>query len=162
MREDVLEMIVTASRLPDQLGLDIRAFIATVNVANRRVSELVQRYGAKTITEVDAPHDRLFGDAAARAVARIARRHRACGPDFIEHDGQSNVLYKIDCKATKTGDTLTLDFSGSSKQAPGLHQRDTVGPCRRLRRRHRSPRSASTSSGTRACSIRSRSWRRTA
>ena len=28
MREDVLEMIVTASRLPDQLGLDIRAFIA--------------------------------------------------------------------------------------------------------------------------------------
>jgi len=46
LREDVLEMIVTASRLPDALGLDIRAFIATVNVARRRVGELVTRYGA--------------------------------------------------------------------------------------------------------------------
>ena len=40
--------------------------------------------------------------------------------DFIEHDGHNNVLYKIDCKAIKKGDTLTLDFSGSSKQAPGF------------------------------------------
>ena len=40
--------------------------------------------------------------------------------DFIEHDGHNNVLYKIDCKAIKKGDRLTLDFSGSSKQAPGF------------------------------------------
>ena len=33
VREDVMEMILTASRLPAQLNLDIRAFIATVNVA---------------------------------------------------------------------------------------------------------------------------------
>ena len=30
MREDVLDMILTASRLPDQLGLDIAAFVATI------------------------------------------------------------------------------------------------------------------------------------
>jgi N-methylhydantoinase B len=119
MREDVLEMIVTASRLPDQLGLDIRAFIATVNVANRRVSELVERYGAKTITEVMR---RMIASSESRLRARLRELpdgivHAA---DFIEHDGHQNILYKIDCKATKTGDKLTLDFSGSSKQAPGF------------------------------------------
>lgn len=119
MRDDVLEMIVTASRLPDQLGLDIRAFIATVNVARRRVTELVERYGAKTVTEV---MQRMIASSEARLRARLKELpdgivHAA---DFIEHDGHQNVLYKIDCKATKKGDRLTLDFSGSSKQAPGF------------------------------------------
>ena len=119
MREDVLEMIVTASRLPDQLGLDIRAFIATVNVARRRIAELVERYGAKTVTEVMR---RMIASSEARLRARLRELpdgtvHAA---DFIEHDGHQNVLYKIDCKATKSGDRLTLDFSGSSKQAPGF------------------------------------------
>jgi N-methylhydantoinase B len=119
MREDVLEMIVTASRLPDQLGLDIRAFIATVNVARRRVTELVERYGAGTITEVMR---RMIASSEARLRARLRELPDgvAQAVDFIEHDGHQNVLYKIECKATKQGDALTLDFSGSSKQAPGF------------------------------------------
>jgi N-methylhydantoinase B len=119
MREDVFEMIVTASRLPHQLGLDIRAFIATVNVARRRVTELVQRYGAQTLTDVMR---RMIASSEARLRARLRELpdgivHAA---DFIEHDGHQNVLYKIDCTATKKDDRLTLDFSASSKQAPGF------------------------------------------
>jgi N-methylhydantoinase B len=119
MRDDVLEMIVTASRLPDALGLDIRAFIATVNVARRRVGELIARYGTRTLTDVMR---RMIAASEARLRARLRELpdgvvHAA---DFIEHDGHQNVLYKIDCEATKRGDTLTLDFSGSSNQAPGF------------------------------------------
>lgn len=119
IREDVLEMIVTASRLPDQLGLDIRAFIATVNVARRRVTELVERYGAKVVTDVMR---RMIASSEARLRARLRELPDGVvhASDFIEHDGHQNVLYKIDCKATKKGDRLTLDFSGSSKQAPGF------------------------------------------
>jgi N-methylhydantoinase B len=119
LREDVLEMIVTASRLPDALGLDIRAFIATVNVARRRVGELVTRYGARTVTEVMR---RMIASSQARLRARLRELPDgvAHAADFIEHDGHQNVLYKIDCRATKRDDTLTLDFSGSSAQAPGF------------------------------------------
>ena len=35
----------------DQLGLDIRAFIATINVARDRVTSLAERYGADVIEE---------------------------------------------------------------------------------------------------------------
>ena len=40
--------------------------------------------------------------------------------DFLEHDGHSNVLYKLDVRVSKRGDEMTLDFSGSSPQAPGF------------------------------------------
>ena len=52
LREDVLDTILTASRLPAQLGLDIRAFIATINVAQDRVNKLVERYGAEVVRDV--------------------------------------------------------------------------------------------------------------
>ncbi|GIJ64346.1 hydantoinase B/oxoprolinase family protein [Virgisporangium aurantiacum] len=47
MREDVLEMILTATRLPAALGLDIRAFIAALNVARDRLRSVFDRYTAE-------------------------------------------------------------------------------------------------------------------
>src|SRR3977135_3066980 len=52
MREDILEMILTATRLPAQLALDFRAFVATINVARERVTELIARYGVRTLSAV--------------------------------------------------------------------------------------------------------------
>jgi N-methylhydantoinase B len=119
LREDVLEMILTASRLPDQLGLDIRAFIATINVARNRLADLVSRYGVETVGEVMC---RMIESSEAKMRARLAElpdgEFHAC--DFLEHDGHENVLYRIDVVATKRGDRLKLDFGGSSRQAPGF------------------------------------------
>jgi N-methylhydantoinase B len=119
LRADVLEMIVTASRLPDALGLDIRAFIATINVARDRVAALVARYGAEVVSQA---MQRMIASSEAHARARLAELpdgefHAA---DFLEHDGHTNALYKVDVKLVKRGDRLTLDYSGSSKQAPGF------------------------------------------
>ncbi|MBV8535268.1 MAG: hydantoinase B/oxoprolinase family protein [Alphaproteobacteria bacterium] len=119
VREDVLEMILTASRLPDQLGLDIRAFIATINVARARIGELVARYGAAVVSDAMR---RMITSSEARMRARLQELPDGefHASDFLEHDGHTNALYKIDVKLTKRGDKLTLDFSGSSKQAPGF------------------------------------------
>jgi N-methylhydantoinase B len=119
VREDVLEMILAASRLPAALGLDIRAFIATLNVARDRLVSLFARYGAGQAGRVM----RRMIDESERAT----RRRLAELPDgtvrvrdFLEHDGHENRLYTVDLVATKTGDQLVLDFSGSSRQAPGF------------------------------------------
>ena len=119
LREDVLEMITTASRLPDALGLDIRAFIATINVARNRVTDLVGRYGAELIQQA---MQRMIDSSNARMRARLAEipdgEYHA--HDFLEHDGHNNELYKIDVRITKHGEKLKLDYSGSSKQSPGF------------------------------------------
>src|SRR5882757_11437058 len=52
LREDVLDMILTATRLPAQVGLDVRAFIATLNVAAERLVELCRRYGTEVVQSV--------------------------------------------------------------------------------------------------------------
>jgi len=118
-REDVLEMILTASRLPDPLALDIRAFIATLNVARERLQALARRYGAAAIAQAMR---RMIDGSETRARARLRElpdgRFRAS--DFLEHDGHENRLYRVDCVLQKRGDTLRFDFGGSSLQAPGF------------------------------------------
>lgn len=118
-REDVLEMIVAASRLPGLLGLDIRAFVATLNVARDRVTELADRYGASTVADAIV---QVIASTEGKMRARLSELpdgdyHAA---DFLEHDGHSNALYQLDVQLQKLGDTLTLDYSRSSKQAPGF------------------------------------------
>lgn len=119
LREDVLDMILAASRLPASLGLDIRAFMATLTVARSRVSDLVERYGAIALKQAIA---RMIASSETKMRARLAELPDGefHGVDFLEHDGHANVLYKLHCKATKRGDKLTLDYSGSSGQAPGF------------------------------------------
>jgi N-methylhydantoinase B len=119
LREDVLEMITTASRLPAQLGLDIRAFLATINVARQRISDLVQRYGDETVSLVMR---KMIASSEAKIRARLRElpdgEFHAC--DFLEHDGHQNRLYKVAVCLRKKGDGISLDFSGSSRQAPGF------------------------------------------
>ncbi len=119
LREDILEMILTATRLPAQLGLDFRAFIATINVARQRMDELMGRYGAATVVEV---MHRMIAASEQRMRARLAELPDGefHATDFLEHDGHTNSLYKLDLHLTKRGERLTFDFSGSSKQAPGF------------------------------------------
>jgi N-methylhydantoinase B len=79
VREDVLEMILAASRLPAALGLDIRAFIATLNVARSRMASLFARYGADQVSDVMR---RMIGDSereAATPCTPAPRTRTACG-----------------------------------------------------------------------------------
>ena len=119
LRQDVLDMILAATRLPAQVGLDIRAFIATLNVAADRLKELCARYGTSVVQSAMVS---MVADAETRMRARL--REIPDGTvhvrDYLEHDGHANTLYVVDCVATKTGDRIVLDFSGSSGQAPGF------------------------------------------
>jgi N-methylhydantoinase B len=119
MRRDVLRMILAASRLPGPLGLDIRAFAATLKVAADRVRGVAARYGEPTLTTV---MDAMVLSTERRLRARLTELpdgiYRAC--DFLEHDGHEDRVYLIDLVATKQGDTLSLDFGATSPQAPGF------------------------------------------
>jgi len=119
LRQDVLEMILTATRLPAQVGLDIRAFIATLNVASDRLKDLCGQYGTDVVQAVMAG----IVDSAEVGI-RERLRELPDGvvrvTDFLEHDGHEDRLYTVDLVATKQGDDLILDFSESSPQARGF------------------------------------------
>ena len=119
LRQDVLDMILAATRLPAQVGLDIRAFIATLNVAADRLKELCGRY---TTEVVQAAMVSMVADSEGLMRERLMEIPDGTVHvrDYLEHDGHSDTLYAVDLVATKTGDRIVLDFSGSSGQAPGF------------------------------------------
>ena len=52
IRKDIEDVYLRRSRAPALVGLDLRAHIASNNVAKQRMLELIDRYGATTINVV--------------------------------------------------------------------------------------------------------------
>jgi N-methylhydantoinase B len=119
LRTDVLDMILAATRLPAQVGLDIRAFIATLNVAADRLAALGERYGVRVVQTV-MTHMVQASESAMRARLRELPDGTVRVHDYLEHDGHTDRLFTVDLVATKRDDRLVLDFSGSSPQAAGF------------------------------------------
>lgn len=119
VRNDIINMILAASRLPAPLGLDIRAFIATINVASDRLSDGIGNFGLKNLNQV---MERMLDVSEAQLKERLSSLPDAeiQAVNFIEHDGQENRLYRLHLKLTKKDSRLIFDFSKSSNQAPGF------------------------------------------
>ena len=119
LREDLWQMIMSMTRLPNYLGLDFKGMIAANNVAIQRLAELFQRYGVATVegvmaAEIDASERRMR--ERLRQIPDGVFRAR----DYIDHDGHANRLYEICLAVRKTGDEIVFDMEGSSLQAPGF------------------------------------------
>lgn len=119
LREDLWQMIMSMSRLPNYLGLDFKGMIAANNVAIQRLAELFARYGVGTVegvmaAEIDSSERRMR--ERLRQIPDGVFRAR----DYIDHDGHANRLYEICLAVRKTGEEIVFDMEGSSLQAPGF------------------------------------------
>lgn len=117
-RQDVFKTIVEQCRDPDYVGMDIKSRSAANTVCARGLRSLIERFG---IDFVEAAGQKLIADAEAMARARLASipdgvwRSRIYG-SARDPATQRAVPYEVRCTATKRGDSLVLDFSGSSPQ----------------------------------------------
>ena len=116
-RHDVLAMVLGMSLAPNNMALDFRGFLSCNNVAIKRLEETIGQYGIDTVLSVM--------DGSIELSERAVRERLRELPDgiyrsqaFLDHDGIENKLYRISLEMTKTGDSLTLDFSKSSDQSP--------------------------------------------
>jgi N-methylhydantoinase B len=113
IRRDVEDVYLRRSRAPALVGLDLRAHIASNNVAKQRMLELVDRYGAETVHAV-------MNKQMDYAEQRFRERLRSI-PDGtwrcetyqeVAKTGDRGV-YKTVLALTKQGDRLTFDFTGT-------------------------------------------------
>lgn len=114
--EDVKALLLRNVRLPRQLWGDIQAQIASNIVAERRIRELLARYGPG-------------GFASACEVALTYSRQRflkglgaipdgaASAADVLEDDGRGNGPLPICVHVLKSGGTISVGFSGTAPQA---------------------------------------------
>jgi N-methylhydantoinase B len=116
LRRDLEREVLIRSRTPESNALDMRAMLAANVVAGRRIEELLGKYGADVLT-------RVMQGIADHAAARMRALLRELPDGTWRHT--SYIDFRDDifaCRVvlTKDADSLTLDYSDSSLQAPAL------------------------------------------
>jgi N-methylhydantoinase B len=115
---EILAILNANMRIAEQRIGDIKAQAAALKVGERRLTELIDRYGVATTRQAVA-------EIRARA-ARLMRANIATIPDgtyraetFVDSDGVVDAPLRIALAVRKLGDSLTFDFSGSSPPCRG-------------------------------------------
>jgi N-methylhydantoinase B len=118
MDAEIFWILNSNMRIADQRIGDIKAQAAALKIGERRLTELMGRYGRDVVVEAIAE--------IRRRAARLMRAHIASIPDgvyaseaFVDSDGVVNEPLKIVLFVTKAGETLSFDFTGSSPPCRG-------------------------------------------
>jgi N-methylhydantoinase B len=120
--DEILSIILSNIRIADQRIGDIKAQAAALATGERRLTALLDRYGASTV-------EAAIAELKVRA-ARQMRERIATIPDgvyegeaFVDSDGVVNEPLRIAMRITKSGQGddagLTFDMSGSSPPCKG-------------------------------------------
>src|SRR3954469_25095899 len=126
-RRDVLYSLATNNRLPGFVG-DIRAQTGPPQLAPRRLSEIIERYGADT---VEASVDYMIDYAARRFREEVSKWPDGVyeGDAYVDHDPLGHPDIHIHCKITVDGDHLKIDYTGSDTR-PEIQAWSTFGNTR--------------------------------
>ena len=122
--EEILAIILSNIRVADQRIGDIKAQSAALTTGEKRLTALLDRYGAVPVDEAIAELKRR---AAAQMRAKIATIPDGVyeGQAFVDSDGVVNEPLRIAMKITKSGGgsadnaKLAFDMSGSSPPCRG-------------------------------------------
>ena len=118
IREDVMELLLANFALPDQRRGDFRAQIAANRLGERRLTELIGRYGALTVRAA-CEASLAYGERKIRAAIASLPDGVWRYADAMDDDGVTPNPIPIVVTITKRGDALALDFSGSGPQCAG-------------------------------------------
>lgn len=116
--EEILSIILSNIRIADQRIGDIKAQAAALSIGEKRLSALIERYGADT---VDAAIVELRARAAQQMRAKIATIPDGTwkGEAFVDSDGVVDEPLRIALSIEKRGAEMTFDLSGSSAPCQG-------------------------------------------
>ena len=118
LNKPFLAFLLSNVRTPKERLGDLRAQEAANTVGMRRMVDLCQKYGIKTITLC---LDRLLEYSRRLMLNEIRRLPRGSfsAVDYLDDDGYETRNIPIKVKLTITNDGLDFDFTGSSKQVQG-------------------------------------------
>ena len=114
---EIRDFILENVRLPEDDWGDLQSQIAATMAAEARVRSLIDRYGVDAVL---SGMQETIRYSRTRFLARMATvpNGRYVGSDVIEDDGITGRRYDIVVAVEKRADGFTVDFTGTSAQAP--------------------------------------------
>jgi len=112
LNKDVLDLLLENSRLPTYVLGDIEAQTASMKLAEKRLKNLVAKYGIET---VKATMEKIQRDGEAVARARVEKLPRGIytAEDFYDDSGVGEEPMKLMVKVEIVKDSFSVDFSGN-------------------------------------------------
>jgi N-methylhydantoinase B len=118
INDGMLKVLLANVRTPDERQGDLAAQIASCRLGERRLREVVSRYGA---VEVDryAGHLLDYSEKMMRTTVRSLKPGVYRAEDFLDGDGVSAGRLKIKISVRIKSDSVVVDFTGSAPQCAG-------------------------------------------
>jgi N-methylhydantoinase B len=121
LRSDVVDFYLRHSRMPDLVALDLRAQVASCNVASTRIQELARRYGPGV---VKGAMRKIIDDCEQVVARRIEQlpdgvfRARSYAEVALPGD---RGLYPLEMQIEKRGSKLIFSMEGTADQVGALN-----------------------------------------
>ena len=117
-RQDIVDILQANSRQPGSLYGDFNGQINALDLGIRRLSALLDEYGAETITEALIELKSRAAKLMRSNIAELPDGTYTCD-DWLDNDGIVDEPLKIALDLTIKGDHMTLDFSRTSDACAG-------------------------------------------
>ncbi len=117
VKGDIVKIIVANSRNPREREADLLAQIAANRKAIHRLRDLLERKGEEALEY--AHHLMDYSERILRKRIAELPSGRFCFQDFLDDDGFGSQAIEVKVCLWKEGDSLVVDFEGTSPQVRG-------------------------------------------
>lgn len=115
LNKTLLDVMLTNVRMPEQNWGDFKAQLASVATGERKVHEMIKRFGVETFRQ--GVKDLLdLGERRARALIKSIPDGDYPFSDYLDEDGPGGVPVRIALNLRIRGEEAVLDFTGSDPQ----------------------------------------------
>ncbi|MDR1765541.1 MAG: hydantoinase B/oxoprolinase family protein [Lachnospiraceae bacterium] len=115
---DVINMIRINTRMPEEIWVDMKAQVASCNVGEKRILEMMEKYGEEktreTIEDIHLYAENRMRDEIGRLPDGVYHGHAT-----LDGDGLVDEPLDIKVKITIQGRDALVDFEGTSPQCLG-------------------------------------------
>ena len=115
INQEILDIFFKNVRAPEQNWGDLKAQIAACNTGERKVQEMIKRFGIETFRE-GIPELLNYAENQARAIVRNLPNGKYEFWDYIDEDAVNGWPCRIKLTLVIEDETLLLDFTGSDPQ----------------------------------------------
>ena len=126
LNEELLRIILANCRIPEQNWGDMKALLAALNIAERRIGQVVAQYGQDPV-EKGMRGLMTYGERRAREILTAIPDGEYRFSDYVEADFVSKYFVRVNVRVVVEQGNLLLDFTGTDTQVRAAMNLPTYG-----------------------------------